>query len=483
MSILRNYSYNLVYQITLILIPIISIPYITRVIGTQGVGIYAFTNSITQYFIIFANFGLNLYATREIAFFKSDLIKKSAIFREIVVLQVIGTSVMMLGYYLYVILLSDDYKNLYLIQSISILSVAFDISWFYIGNENFKKNVIRNLIVKITAFVLLFVVVKKPEDLWKYILLSVVSIFLGQIYMWIGIRKYLIIKSFRILELKDHLKKVFNFFLIVFIGIIGINLNKTLIGIFVNKSELGKYDIAYRIITTSLIIVTSMGGVMTPRISATYGEGDKGKVNEYLKKSLQFILFFCFLIIPMIIGISNNFVIWFLGSDFRGTGLFLIILAPMILLNSLSNLIANQYMIPSGNEKKYLLSLIIGGVIGIISSFILIPMFSTVGACITVLLGESSILAAHIFQTKNQHELSNIVGNWWQFFLASFPILLFSYFLKYQIISPILLTFFQIILSIIIYLIILLILKNEFLLMAISRLRAILLNRYHVWKL
>jgi O-antigen/teichoic acid export membrane protein len=474
MSILKNYSYNLVYQVTLILIPVISIPYISRVIGSQGIGIYAYTNSVAQYFILFANLGLTLYASREIAYVKENKFNLSKVFSEIVVLQFTGTIFVLALYYVYVLLFCENYKLIYIIQSVSIISVAFDISWLYIGMENFKKNVIRNLVVKISAFILLFLVVKRPEDLWKYVALSVGSILLGQIYMWLGIGKFINKISFKNLQLIKHLRKALNFFLIVSIGVIGVNLNKTLIGLFVNKSELGKYEMAYRIITMSLIIVTSLGSVMTPRISATYGEGNKSKVNEYLKMSLQFILFFCFLIIPLTIGVSVNFVSWFLGSKFAGAELYLVIMAPMILLNSLSNLLANQYMIPSGNEKKYVFSLIVGGSIGILSSFILVSRFSTIGACIAVLIGEISVLMAHIIQTKGQKELLNILGNWWQFLLASLPILLISFFLKFFIKQPILLTFSQVLVSTVIYTLMLLLFKNDFVGMIYVRLKSML---------
>lgn len=473
MSILKNYSYNLLYQITMVILPIITIPYVSRVIGSEGIGIYTYTNSIVQYFILFANWGLSLYASREIAFVQDDSYKKSKIFTEIVTIQFIGTLVVLFVYFLYILLICKNFKSLFLIQSISILAVAFDVSWFYIGTENFKKNVIRNLIVRFSAFFLLFILVKTPDDLWKYILLIICSSFLGQLYMWLGITDYIKKVQFKKLQLVQHVKKAKFFFLIISIGVISVNLNKTLIGLLVSTSELGKYEMSYRLIMVSLLFVTSLGSVMAPRISATFSEGDKIKVNEYIRMSLQFILFFCFLIIPVIILISNNFIHWFLGSNFKGAGLYFILLSPMILINSLSNLIATQYMIPSGNEKKYFISLIIGVLIGIISSFLLITKLSVVGACLSVLITECTILAAHIFQTRNQKELHNILGNGWQFIIACLPAFLFSYLLNHFIKGPILLMTFQISTSLIIYSLILMALKNNFLLVIYSKLKLI----------
>jgi O-antigen/teichoic acid export membrane protein len=484
MSILKNYSYNLIYQITLILIPVISIPYISRVIGSQGIGIYSYTNSINQYFVLFANMGLSIYASREIAYVKESVREVSKLFAEIVIFQFAGTLIVILCYFLYIYFFVENYFLLFIIQSISILSVAFDISWFYIGIENFKKNVIRNLGVKIFAFILLFLLVKSPGDLWKYVTLSVTSIFLGQIYMWIGIKKYLKKVQFKDLHFFKHLKKISNFFLIVAIGIVGVNLNKTLIGIHVNVVELGKYEMAYRIITMILIIVTSLGTVMSPRISATFGDGNKVKVNQYLKISLQFILFFCFLVVPLLIGISDNFISWFLGSKFTGAELYLAILSPMILINSISNFLANQYMIPSGNERQYLISLLVGGSIGILASLFLIPNYSTIGACVSVLIGEMSILSLHIYQTKGQDVLINIVGNWWQFVIAAIPVLGSSYIIRLMDLKPIMLTLSQIFLSFIVYITVLKMFRNEFIKMIFSAVNGfITLNSKNIYNI
>jgi len=257
-------------------------------------------------------------------------------------------------------------------------------------------------------------------------------------------------------------------------------LNKTLIGLFVNTAELGKYDMAYRLITMALIMITSLGSVMTPRISTIYIQGDFLRIKGYLKMSLQFTLLFSFLVIPLLIGISNNLVHWFLGSQFSGAELYLILLSPMILLNSLSNLLANQFMIPSGNEKKYLFSLIVGCLMGILSSIILIPKFMVIGACLSVLIGESTILLSHIYQVKNIVMLHNIIGKGWQFIVACLPIILCSLIFKKMIWNTIFMTTIQIIISFLIYFGVLLMFKNEFLISAISRFRVLFKYRVNI---
>jgi len=474
MSILKNYSYNLVYQITLIILPALSIPYISRVIGAQGIGVYAFTNSIMQYFLIFANLGLSIYASREIAYIKEDISKRSKLFTEIIIIQFIATFIVLSAYYLYVFTFCKLYANLYLIQSISILAVAFDISWFYIGIEDFKKNVIRNIVVKIAAFILLFLIIKTSDDLWKYILLTVVSMFFGQIYMWFGIGKFVQKMQLKELNIIQHINKTKFFFLILIISVIGVNLNKILIGLFVNTTELGKYDMAYKLIIMALVLITSLGTVMSPRISTAYIREDFNGIKKYLRLSIQFTLFLSFFAMTLLIVISGNFVEWFFGNQFKGTALYLILLSPMMLLNSLSNLLACQFMIPSGNEKKYFISIVFGSVIGILSSIVLIPKFSVIGACISVLIGESSVLIAHIIQVRNHTVLNNIIGKWWQFVFASLPVILFSYFLKEFVSNPILLTFSQSITGIISYVGILYMMKNEFILHLINKFKLIL---------
>lgn len=472
MSILKNYSYNLLYQITLIIIPIITIPYITRVIGSNGIGTYSFIGSITQYFLLFANMGLSIYASREIAYVKQDIYKTSKLFTEIVFIQLISSSIMFIAYCIYIYLFSKEYFSLYLIQSLLIISIAFDISWFYIGIEDFKKNVIRNLIVRIISLALLFVLVKTPDDLWKYMLLLASSTIFGQIYMWIGVSKYIRKIKFNELRIIQHIHKVKFFFLIYLIGIIGSNLSKTLIGIYVNNDELGKFEMVYRIIMTLLVILTSLGSVMSPRISSTFAEGNHNKINEYLKSSLQFTLMFCFLVIPLLIGISKNFISWFFGITFEGAGWYLVLLSPMILLNSLSNFITNQYMIPTGNERKYVISLVIGGTIGVISSFILIARFSTQGACIAILISELTVLLSHIFQIRKQFNFHVHFVNIWQYIIAAILVLLISFLISKIAIMPIIMTFIQITISSLAYLMILYLLGNRFLINITERVKS-----------
>ena len=233
-----------------------------------------------------------------------------------------------------------------------------------------------------------------------------------------------------------------------------------------------------KLIMMSLIIITSLGSVMTPRIATTYIQGDLKKIKEYLKISFQFTLFFSFFIVPLLIGISHNFVHWFLGSHFNGASLYMIMLSPMILINSLSNLLATQYMIPSGNEKKYFYSLIFGCTIGILSSLILVKSFSVLGACISIIIGESSILFAHIYQVKGQSVFNGILKKGWHFIIACIPIVFVSFFLEKVITIPILLTLLQTILSVILYITILFLLKNEFLNYSINKTKSLIMNNF-----
>jgi len=461
MSISKNYFYNLSYQISVIIIPFITIPYISRVLGTEGVGIYAFANSIVQYFGLIATLGISTYAFREIARVKDNAYERSKIFIEILSLQIITSFVAIILYLLFVIEFSSNHPLVQFILVLNLIAVTLDISWFYIGIEDFKKNATRNILAKIIAFCLLFIFVKSENDLWKFVLLNAGSVLVGHIFLWKDINKYVVFGKIEFKRIRYHFFKSLNMFYIIMIGTISANLNKTLIGSYINQSELGKYDIAYRLVLIILTFTTGIGTVILPKISYYLGQNDFTTVKAYLQKSISFTLSFSVAAMVGLIGIASNFTEWFLSSKFEGTDILFMILSPMILLNSLSNFLSTSYMIPSRNEKMYVKSLVIGSVVGTIASFILIPKYSIIGACISVIILEVVILIVHTLQVKKLLPIYLLFKEWWKYGVAGILLFLAIKVIERFINAGILLTVFQVIGGTLLYCCVIVILKTE----------------------
>lgn len=175
MKIIKNYLYNIVYQLLIVMIPIITMPYVSRVLTAEGIGKYSFTFSIIQYFVLFSNLGLSFYGNRTIAYYRNDPKEISKKFMEIMIIKVVITFLSFV-FFIAFLTIYGKFISLLLLQSLQIVAVAFDISWYFTGLENFKKTVMRNIIVKVATLICVFLFVHKESDLWIYILLNSLTI-------------------------------------------------------------------------------------------------------------------------------------------------------------------------------------------------------------------------------------------------------------------------------------------------------------------
>jgi len=188
-SIAKNYIYNLIYQILAMIIPIITTPYLSRVLGAEKIGIYSFTFSILSYFVLFGCLGIALYGQREIATVQDDVKRRSKVFWELFYLKLI---MICISFAIFAIINfnNDIYGIYYKILTIELFANAIDITWFYQGIEDFKKITIRNAIVRIASVILIFIFVKNENDLIKYFLINGISNFISYLVLWLNIKKF-----------------------------------------------------------------------------------------------------------------------------------------------------------------------------------------------------------------------------------------------------------------------------------------------------
>ena len=188
-SIKKNFLYNLIYQVLVLVLPIITTPYISRVLGAERVGIYSFTISIVTYFTIFGSLGVAMYGQREIAYARDNKTKRKRAFIEIVIFRFI-TMVIALLVYVLTYAANGEYQKYFQILILYLISFAFDISWFFQGMEEFKKTVTRNVVVRTLSVACIFIFVKSTEDLEKYLLIYSLADLIGNISLWLYLPKY-----------------------------------------------------------------------------------------------------------------------------------------------------------------------------------------------------------------------------------------------------------------------------------------------------
>ncbi|MGE7307312.1 flippase [Priestia megaterium] len=417
-NIKKNYLFNLIYQVLTMILPLVTVPYVSRVLNPDGVGTFAYTSSIVQYFILFGTLGISTYGVKQIAINRDDKKELSKTFVNIYCLQLILTSISLIIYIIFVLLFFHEYKIIALLQIIMLLSAVIQCSWFFSGLEEFKQIVIRNILVKIVSLIAVFIFVRKPDDLALYTVIMGFSSLIGQLVMWFYIKEYVILIKVSFKSIFSHLRPTLVYFLPQLAIQVYFLLDKTMLGVISGTSEVGVYDYADKILKIALAIVTSLGVVMLPRMANTVASGNIEKAREYIISSLQFSTLLAVPIMFGIAGISKEFVPWFLGEEFKDSILVLTVLSPVILLMAWGGVLGTQFLIPFGKMKEYTISLYVGVVINILVNLMLIKPYGAIGAAVGTLCTECAVvLMQMVFITKILNT-KNTLSQTYYYFIA-----------------------------------------------------------------
>ena len=405
-SVKKNVLYNLIYQVLTVLLPLITTPYLSRKLGAEPIGIYGFTLSIVTYFVLFGSLGTAMYGQREIAKRQNSKKKYSVTFWEVTIIRILAMFISMLIFFIF-FCRYGSYILYYKIFLIYMIAYALNISWFFQGMEKFDKIVIRNIIVKILSIILIFTLVKSPNDLWIYILIFVGSELLGNLSLWLYLPKYLTKIERKSIKLKKHLIPVLLLFLPQVATQIYTVLDKTMVGIITNNmDEVGFYEQAQNIAKAALVIMASVQTVMNSRVANANEQGDINTIKKCLKKSFDFVWMIGIPIMFGLIIVSGNLVPWYYGKNFEPVKFILITISPIILAIGLSGITGIVYMIHTGQQNNFTRSVIFGAIVNVIFNIILINIFGTIGAAISSVIAEISIL---IFQLRYIKEVYKII--------------------------------------------------------------------------
>lgn len=469
-SVKKNYIFNAMYQLLLLVVPFITTPYLSRVLGANGIGIYSYANSMVSYFILFACLGTGTYGQRAISYVQDDVEKRSKAFWETFCFRLIMSLITLVFYGIYIFTIKEN-RLIFIILSLNIMNIIFEISWFFQGMEDFQKTVLRSAFVKILNIIFIFAFIKSSDDLVLYVLGTMVLTVLGSMSLWTYLPKYVIkvkdIKPFR--DFKTILK--------LFLPTIAIQVytlvDKSMIGWFSEGSnyfENGYYEQAEKVIKICLTVVTSLGTVMIPRIGRVFKEGNTKKVQEYMYKSYRFILLLAIPICLGLISISSIFVPIFFGPGYEKVETLLIVLSFLVIVIGLSNANGYQYFVPTGQENILTLTVVIGAISNFIMNLILIPRYYSVGASISSVVAESLVtLVGFIYIRKEKiFSLRKIVKESLKYFISGITMFVILLFIKQYLSVSVISLGILIVAGGIIYFAMLLILKDEFVLKLIN---------------
>lgn len=475
-KIVKNYIYNVLYQILLLAVPLITTPYVSRVLGVENIGAYSFTSANVSYFAMIAAFSFQTYGQREIAYNQKDKKKISLYFWNIE-LQKLVIGIIVTLVYLVFTFNRRRYYQLYLIQLLTIVATFFDINFFFQGLELFKITVIRNTVVKIIGIILIFTCVKSRNDLWIYVLIQCTTVLLGNITLWFYLPRYICKVSYKDLRLSKDLKELVELFIPVISVQLYYTIDKTMLGSMLPTTvESGYYEQAIKIIRMCQNVMTSMGVVLISSVSRIIAENDIKKVKETVGSAIEFNIF---LAAPMTLGlisIANILVPWFLGTEFTKSGTLIMILAPMALLTGMSNIAGNGVLIPTNRQNYLTIATLGGALVNIILNYLSIPKYYSMGAAVASVCSEIVVLILQYIFAKQYLDFKKIFKALFKYLLLSIvmaiTIFLFCYVFSTYL-SSLTLTIISILIGILVYVMLLVSIKDKIFMKIVNKVRQI----------
>ena len=389
-SLEKNFLSAVIYQVITVLGPVFTVYYLTRVIGSGGIGSFSYANSVTSYFVILSALGFSTYGRREIAFYQDDSKTYSKVFFEIQALKAIISTCVIVLYFLYISIFGWD-KILLTILTVNIVNTVFDINWFYSGLERFGSITNRSIIVKVFYIAAIFLFVKSPDDFYIYALIEVVHTLCLSLILWPGIRKY--VDRPKKLDLMKHLRPVVTLFIPTIAIQLYTVLDKSMIGFFSSQSydENGYYELAQNLVKACLILATSMGSVMSPRVSHAISRNNMDEVKTNLYNSYRFVWLTSIPIIIVLCFIAPRLVPIYYGDGYDKVITLIRLFTPLIIIIGLSNVTGIQYFVPRNYLKYYNISLISGSVVNICLNLVLIPRYFSIGATVASVFAEGAV--------------------------------------------------------------------------------------------
>ena len=405
-KLIKNYIYNTLYQILVLIAPLVTTPYVSRVLGVTNIGIFQYSQSIATYFVLAGAVGTTLYGQREIAYLQDKPKERSAAFWEIEIFRIIAVLVCTVVYVL-TFCIQGEYSVMYTILIVEVVANAFDISWFFMGMENFKLTVIRNTIIKLTGVITVFLLVKQPTDLGIYTACMTFPIFIGNVSLWFSLKRYLVKTELTFSTcfagIKKRLKPIIILFLPQIAQEVYLVLDKTMIGIFgTSVDQVGYYAQAQKIVKVVLAIVTSLGIVMLPAMSSSFVKGDHDGIKKSIKTAFRFIYMLSFALLFGLIAIAPRFVPIFFGEGYDPVTGLMIIISPILVIIATSNVIGKQFLLPTNQQRAFTISILAGAGVNFVLNIILITLWDAIGASIATVIAELAVTAVQCWCVRKQ---------------------------------------------------------------------------------
>lgn len=397
-----NYIYSAAYNTLNMLLPLLTAPYIARVIGPEGLGIYNYNYSIAYYFMVVAMLGINNYGNRSVAKARDDRSQLNTVFSEIYTMQLMMSAAMIGAYALYTAFFAKENLLLVCILLLLVLTPLVSVSWFFMGLEQFKLTVTRGILVKFIVVASMFLFVRTRADLWKYTMILALSNVLGEAALMFFLPRYV---SFKIVPLRDVFKH-FKPNLVLFVPVIAVTLytsmDRIMLKALASYEQVGFYANAERIITLCLAFVTALGNVLLPRMTNMLANDKNDDFLYLVRKSMKFVSMMTVAMCAGIFAVAKEFVPVFFGAGYEPCIPILQVLAFNLLFMGWGNVMKIQYLIPKEHDMIYIKATLCGLAANLVVNLLLIWRFAAVGAAFGTIAAEVLSLAYILTQVKHE---------------------------------------------------------------------------------
>ncbi|WP_276931291.1 flippase [Dubosiella newyorkensis] len=401
-SIKLNFIMNFLLTASSILFPLITFPYVSRVLGPIGTGNVTMGTSVVSYFTMVAMLGVPTYGVRACAGVRDDKIKLSKTVQELLIINIGMMLIAYIAFFITIFLVPSFYvmKTLYLVSSLAIILNVIGVNWLYQGLEQYSYITFISLVFKVVALVLMFALVHKADDYIWYALITVIGGFGSSIFNFIRLRKLILLKPFQHYDFKRHIRPMFTFFAMTVATTVYTNLDVVMLGLMKSNYNVGLYNAAVKIKLIMVSLVTSLGTVLLPRISYYYEQNQAKEFYNLISKTFSFVLLFAIPCCLYLMVFAKDTILLLSGKEFLEAVPAVIIITPTILLIGLSNITGIQVLVPTGKESLVLRSVVCGAVVDFVLNLMMIPKFGAAGAAFGTLAAELVVLIVQCIYLK-----------------------------------------------------------------------------------
>ncbi len=402
MSTRKNTLYNMAYRLFSVLLPLVTAPWLSRVVGREGVGLYGYAWAISYTFCLVGMLGLENYGPRAIAQVRDDQPTLNRTFSAIWKMQLLVAGLTLLVWCAYVAFVAGPEKQIALHLTLMSVSCLVNVDWCLMGLDQFKPIALRNTAVKLLAAAAVFAFVKKPEDLWIYAFVWSMSTLIGCVSCFASLRGRVRFVSVPWKEALTHLKPC----ALLSISVIAVSvyrqMDKVMIGALADMDQTGLYENAEKIILCLAGFISAIGTVMLPKVSHMTAQGRMDDVRKHMDASMDLVMCMVCALGFGLASVAVEFAPLFYGEAFTPSGWLMIPLSMTLLTIGFANVIRTQWVLPQKRDGIFVKSVLTGAAVNVVLNAVLIPPYGAMGAAAATVAAELAVPAVQFIILRKE---------------------------------------------------------------------------------